>query len=120
MAGNGRTLAPIDGRVRAPHMQAHSPHVYAGAHARSVDELYDMLQFTYPASIGRIRKGVELDQSLHAHLQELCPADVLDIEPEHQFAELLRKLSSYIDESSGAALWMIASPMNRYCIKTIR
>ena len=78
------------------------PHVYAGAHARSVDELYDILQFTYPASIGRIRKGVELDQSLHAHLEKLCPADVLDIEPEHQFAELLRKLSSYMDESSGA------------------
>ena len=68
----------------------------------SVDELYDVLDMTYAASLGRISKRVQLDQSLHAHLEQ-SNGDVADIAPNEQLAELLLKISAYTDHSSGAA-----------------
>ena len=68
-----------------------------------MDELYSILDLTYPASLARISERIRIDQGLAAHLEKLCPADVFDIAPEDQLAELLRKLSSYKDWHSGAA-----------------
>ena len=72
-------------------------------HSCSVDELYSVLDLTYPASLARMSERIRIDQGLAAHLEKLCPADVFDIAPEDQLAELLRKLSSYKDWHSGAA-----------------
>jgi hypothetical protein len=68
----------------------------------SADELYDVLDMTYAASLGRISKCVQLGQSLPAHLEQ-SNGDVADIAPNERLGELLRKISAYTDHSSGAA-----------------
>ena len=73
-------------------------------HSCSVKELYSVLELTYPVSLARMGERIRIDQGLAAHLDKLSPADVLDIAPEDQLAELLLKLSSYKDWHSGAAV----------------
>jgi hypothetical protein len=73
-------------------------------HSCSVNELYSVLELTYPVSLARMGERIRIDQGLAAHLEKLSPADVLDIAAEDQLAELLLKLSSYKDWHSGAAV----------------
>ena len=71
-------------------------------HSCSVNGLYGALFMTYPASLGRITKRVQLDQSLHARL-EPSSGHFAHVTPTEPLGGLFRKISAYTDHSSGAA-----------------
>ena len=65
-----------------------------------MEALYDALDMTYAASLGRIRKRAQLDTGLHARLEQ-STADVAGVAPGEQQAELC--ISARTDRSAGAA-----------------
>ena len=65
----------------------------------SVEELYDALDMTYAASLGRIRKRAQLDTGLYARL-ERSTGDAAGVAPSEQLqAELCLSISAYTDRS---------------------
>jgi hypothetical protein len=66
-----------------------------------VEELYDALDMTYAASLGRIRKRAQLDTRLHARLEQ-STGEVADVAPSEQLAELFLSISAYMGRSTGA------------------
>ncbi len=64
-----------------------------------MEALYDALDMTYAASLGRIRKRAQLDKRLHARL-ERSTGDVADVAPGEQLqAELCLGISAYTGRS---------------------